>query len=148
VAQPRSWARLSANTQHRYLTRGRRLGMSEAQVIAQYESGANISILRGHPSHHGLSEKRWTQLRTAAKASQLYEDGDIAIILDSLLAKGFSFKWILTKLTEKKESRDTYRAPENREARRRGDKDAGREPGRTRYYGRSQIADIELYYYH
>lgn len=85
----------------------------------------------------------------AARAARLDEDveSDMGAILESLLTKGYSYDWILTKLDEKKESRDTYRSNPARILRHQGI-DAGWQPGRRRYHKRAQPADIELFYYH
>lgn len=150
ASRRRSWDALAASTRKRYLSKGRSLGQTAAEVQRLYESGGNMSVYRGHPARPGgVSERMWTRLRTAAKRARLERDGNVSDILDSLLSKGFKSTWILRKLEEKEDSRDTYLAPHNRMLRRtRINPDAGKQPGQRRYFGRPQYADIELFYYH
>ena len=149
MARRRSWETLSESTRKRYLSKGRSLGQSAAEVIRLYESGGNMSAHRGHPSRAGgVSERMWTRLRAAARRARLQQDGDVSDILESLLGKGFKPQWILDKLDEKEESRDAYRNPFNRMLRNAGQRNAGIQPGNDRYHQRIQYADIELFYYH
>ena len=148
AAKRRIWDQLAASTRKRYISKGKALGQSERQVKQYYESGGNMGAYRGHKPHAGASERQWAAMVAAAKVAQLNQDGDITLILENLLAKGFKPAWITAKLNEKRESRGAYRSPINRALRRAGNKDAGREPGRSRYYKRTHPADIEIYYYH
>lgn len=149
VKKPRRWESLADSTRKRYLAKGRTLGQTEAQVKAHYLSGGDMSAYRGHRKHAGASERQWSAMVRAAKAARLDEDttGDMTVILESLLAKGYKPAWIVSKLTEKKDSRDTYRSDLARKLRKQRI-DAGWQPGRRRYHKRDQPADIELYYYH
>lgn len=150
MAKPRNWTLLAASTQKRYTNKGAKQGLTPAQVEAAYMSGRPLGDWRGHPKRPHASERQWGQLVKAAKAADLGKDvdGDYTVVLDSLLQKGYAPAWILQKLAEKKESRDTFLLAANVRARKQGHDMAGRQPGRRRYFGRSQPADIELYYYH
>lgn len=146
----RLWTRLKESTRRDYLRRGKAQGLTEQQIIALYESGGNVSALRGHKRRMGISERQWTNLRKAALKAQLDKDlesGDVNEVLESLLMKGFKYEWILRNLETKEDSRSEYRSFIRR-AMRRNHMDDGWEPGRTRYHNRNQMADIELYYYH
>lgn len=85
----------------------------------------------------------------AARESRLYRGGtDPAIVLESLLEKGYGAQWILRHLKLQKESRDTYLSDWAAALRRLG-VDAGWQPGRHRFYNQRDInADVEIYYYH
>lgn len=155
--KPRVWANLAESTRKRYLASGRKQNLTAQQVQQHYESGGNMAVFRGHPSHHGLSERQWAKLRRAANAARLGGDHPddwpgtnsafVTHVLDSLLAKGFTYNQILDWLIEKRESRATYRSTLARAQRSQGI-DAGSQPGRNRYYARNTYADIEVFYYH
>lgn len=149
ATRPRNWAKLKPSTRDRYLAKGRKQGLTPAQTEQLYMSGAPLGEFRGHRPRPGASERQWARMVQAAKAARLNEDveGDFRIVLESLLAKGYKPAWIIRKLEEKKESRDTYRSPAAGVLRKQG-KAAGWEPGRSRFFKRDQPADIELYYYH
>ena len=158
MAQRRVWERLAEATRKRYVARGKSMGQSEAQVRAHYESGGSMATYRGHPPRYGVGERMWTRLRKEAKKAELDKDladpdthtsGDVTIVLVSLLSKGFSPQWILDRLAEKQDSRSTYRSRAAKLLRKQFPKmDWGWDPGRKRFYRRTLIADIELYYYH
>lgn len=146
----RVWTTLGERTRRDYLRRGKGLGLTDTQIIALYESGGNVSGLRGHKKRPGVSERQWTNLRRAALAARLDSDlehGDVNEVLESLLTKGFSYEWILNSLQDKKSVRDEFRSWAKR-AMRRNNIESGWQPGRARYGSRNQMADIELYYYH
>ena len=145
--KPRVWEQLAPSTRKRYLSKGRSLGQTEAQVKAHYLAGGNMSAYRGHRKHAGASERQWSNMVRAAKQARLDEDGDLEAILESLLSKGLTPQWIILKLREKEDSRDSYRSTLARELRKKG-VDTGWQPGRRRYHARLQYADIEIYYYH
>lgn len=149
MAQPRNWQRLAASTRQKYLSRGRTLGMTPAQVEQYYLTGGDMRVFRGHRPHPGASERQWSAMLWAARAARLNEDveGDWRIVLENLLAKGFTPTWIIERLEEKRDSRDTYRSVLARQQRKRNDP-AGWAPGRPRYFKRTSPADIEIYYYH
>lgn len=145
----RNWDRLKQSTRDRYLAKGRKQGLTAEQVKSTYLSGVPLGEWRGHRPHPGASERQWSAMVRAAKQAHLPEDvdGDYTIVLESLLAKGYKPAWILKKLAEKRDSRDTYRSSAARIARAKG-KSVGWDPGRPRYFARALPADIELYYYH
>ena len=153
MAQPRRWDRLAASTQRRYLSAGRKQGLTPQQIQQHYESGGSVSAWRGHRQHAGASERQWRKLKAAAKRAELDKDvdnpGDVDNILESLLSKGLTVDFILQKLGEKHDSRTIYRSwLKRRQRNERPFDDAGYNPGRQRYNGRVTHADIELYYYH
>lgn len=154
ASRPRRWENLSPSTRKRYASKGRTLGQTEAQVKSFYESGGRMSVYRGHPTRPGnVSERMWTKMRAAAKASRMQrgldEGSNISDVLESLLGKGFKPQWIIDRLIEQKESRDTYLSPTARYMRRiNPHQDAGYQPGRSRFHNRVMHADIELFYYH
>lgn len=145
----KGWDQLAASTRKRYLSKGKTLGQTEPQVKAYYESGGDMSAYRGHRKRPGTSERQWSAMVAAAKRAKLDQDtnGHYDVILESLLAKGFTPSWIIDKLDEKADSRGTYRSTAAR-ALRKQSVDAGWQPGRKRYHRRNVIADIELFYYH
>lgn len=152
MAKPRKirpWDQLAESTRKRYIAKGKRLGLSPAQVQAHHAAGQPMGAFRGHAPKPGASERQWGAMLAAAKAARLHEDVDypISVILESLLVKGYKPEWIIRKLVEKKESRDTYRSKTAHQLRKSGDK-RGWDPGRPRYFTRDIRADIEIFWYH
>ena len=147
----RDWNKLGTAQRKRYLSAGRKRGLTDAQIRQHYTSGGSLSEWRGHRKRAGISERQWTTLRQAALASKLdldLEHHDVSVVLESLLAKGFSYAWILQRLQEKEESRRLFKTQAKRRARyNRPKDDEGYNPGRRRYHARNQIADIEIYWY-
>lgn len=157
MAKPRNWDALSERQRKRYLSKGKKQGFTDDYTRRYYETGGDLREFRGHRSRYGTSEKTWTKLRRAAYAAKLETDhpkgqtGDafVVYVLESLLSKGFKPQWILDKLAEKRNSRDTYRSVFAKALRKQfPTSDAGYNPGRKRFHARNQIADLELYYYH
>lgn len=144
--QRRDWSRLGERQRKRYIGAGRKQGLTEAQVIQHYESGGNLSAWRGQrPTQRpGISERKWRQLRAAAKRAQLENATEV---LESLVQKGFTAEWILHELEQQYVARTEFRSAPRR-AMRAQRIDAGWQPGRNRYKRRNLTADIEIYYYH
>jgi hypothetical protein len=111
-----------------------------------------MSLYRGHAKHAGASERQWATMVRLSKRARMDEDPpaeNITTVLESLLAKGFKPSWIIARLEEKIDSRDTYRSRAAKLLRQQfPNEDYGYNPGRRRYYGRNFYADIELFYYH
>lgn len=171
MAKPRVWERLSDTTRKRYISKGRSLNQTPEQVRAYYESGGTMGAYRGHKPHYGASERQWAAMVAAARAAGLHQDAEgyytnerkhilspratiigrqfITTTLENMLGKGFKPRWIIARLREKKDSRDTYHTAIKTAIRNRDrNDDRGYQPGRARYHARPLIADVEIYWYH